>query len=306
MANPILRRMWSLAQPALEWAAGLEALAAKYEKAAVESTVEGFLSRILLELDIGWDSSDLDLARIPRAGGCVLVANHPFGAIEGIVLASMLRGVRKDVKLLANYLLARIEPLRELMVFVDPFGGPGSAASNLSALRDAVRFLRKGGLLAVFPAGEVAHWDRKTGKIVDPPWSPGLARLVRLAEVPALAVHFAGQNGPLFQAAGMVHPRLRTALLPRELLNKKGRQVDVRVGAVIPHRKLAAFTSDTEMVDYLRNRTAILGQRRPAASRSFEDRLRSMAKPAMTALALRTAPRLPVADPVAPELLVKE
>jgi putative hemolysin len=265
--HPILRRLWPVAQPALEKAAGLTALEAMYNRAAEQPTIDAFLPRALLELDVGWEANDLDMARIPRTGGCIIIANHPFGAVEGIVLLAMLRAMRTDVKVIANFLLGRLDALREGLILADPFGSADATGGNSRAAREAVRFARAGGIVALFPAGEVAHLDLASRTVVDPPWGEALGRLIRMAKVPVLPMFFAGHNGPFFQLAGAVHPRLRTALLVRELINKRGHQIEVRVGALISQNKLNAFSTDREMVAYLRNRTLMLGQRAPRKPR---------------------------------------
>jgi len=261
-----LRRIWQVVRPAVEQASGLRQLGIAYERVRDEACAEAFCERTLAELGIRWKANALDLARIPRTGPCIVVANHPFGAVEGIVLALFLRRIRGDAKVLANFLLARIPALRDALLLVDPFGG--RPAANVRSLRDTVRHLKQGGMLAMFPAGEVAHFDWKTGAVVDPPWNETLAWLVRVSGAPVVPVHFEGHNGPMFQLAGLVHPRLRTALLPRELVNKKGRQIEVRVGAPISNGKLTAMSNDSEIVAYLRKRSSMLGARarpRPAA-----------------------------------------
>src|SRR5262249_26695340 len=147
-------------------------------------------------------------------------------------------------KIVANHLLDRIVPLRDVLLLVDPFGRRSSVMSNLRAMREAIRWLKSGRLLAIFPAGEVAHFDLRTARVSDPPWTEMLARLVRAAEAPVLPMYFDGHNGPVFQLAGLVHPRLRTAMLPRELLNKRGARIEVRMGALLSHPKLATFSKD--------------------------------------------------------------
>jgi putative hemolysin len=261
--QPALRFAWAMAKPALEHLTGLAALAQAYRRVEDATTPEAFLSRTFDELGIGWEANEVDRMRIPRTGGCIVVANHPFGAVEGMVLAALLREVRPDVKVMANHLLARIPPLHDTLLFVDPFGRADSAASNVGSLRAAVRYLRGGGMLGIFPAGEVAHFDPRSGRVVEGRWNETLEDLVRLAKVPVLPLHFHGQNGPFFQLAGLVDPRLRTALLPRELLNKRGRRIEVRIGSIVPERRLSSFQRRGDLAVYLRERTAMLGERDP-------------------------------------------
>jgi putative hemolysin len=142
---------------------------------------------------------------------------------------------------------------------VDPFNRPGSARSNIGPLRDAVRWVRGGGMLLVFPAGEVSHIKLATREIADPPWSPAVGTIVRRAKAAVVPIFFRGRNRAAFQAAGVLHPRLRTALLARELLNKRGTAVGLKIGAPIPFRWLQHYPDDYALVDYLRWRTYILG-----------------------------------------------
>jgi putative hemolysin len=107
----------------------------------------------------------------------------------------------------------------------------------------------------------VSHWRWRDRGIADPDWNPAVARIARMAGAPVVPVYIGGANGALFQAAGLAHPRLRTALLARELLNKRGRTVEVRIGSPVTREKLAAIPTAREQVDYLRCRTYLLGRR---------------------------------------------
>src|SRR5208283_1181891 len=98
-----------------------------------------------------------DLQQIPRSGPLVVVANHPFGILEGAVLATVLAQVRSDVRFLANGLLAAIPEIQDLLIPVDPMGRTSSAVYNSTGLRRAIEFLQTGGCLVVYPAGEVSH-----------------------------------------------------------------------------------------------------------------------------------------------------
>ena len=116
-------------------------------------------------------------------------------------------------------------------------------------------------MLVLFPAGDVTRLNWKDRGIVDPPWNPGVARLIRMAGCPALPVYFKGSNGLGFQLMGALHPRLRTASLPREMLNKRGKIVEMRVGRPVAAKSLEAFESDAETIEYLRFRTYLLASR---------------------------------------------
>jgi putative hemolysin len=189
---------------------------------------------------------------IPTSGPLVVIANHPFGGVEGLYLYSMLADVRPDVRVLGNELLGLLPGFAPAVFTVNVLAGPQAAQRNGTAMRQAIRWVADGGALLVFPAGEVATVDRRSRTIIDPAWHPSIARLLRIAKAPVVPVFVDGTNSRLFHAAGRVHPRLRTALLPRELFNKRGRTIRVRVGKPIAPAALAAIDGDALQCEYLR------------------------------------------------------
>jgi putative hemolysin len=135
-------------------------------------------ARFLENLHVSWDCAGEDLARVPRSGTVVVVANHPFGLVEGAILAALLQRVRPDVKFLANSLLAGIEGLEDCLIPVDPFGD--AAKVNWRGLRQSIAWLAQGGLLVTFPAGEVAALRLPRLEIDEPDWNERIARVIRL------------------------------------------------------------------------------------------------------------------------------
>jgi putative hemolysin len=242
----------------------LDRLRDLYERARTPAG-RPILENLLNELQVSYEVDPKDLDGIPKTGPVVVVANHPFGMLEGAILGTMLPRVRPDVKILANYLLAGLPEIAPHCIFVDPFKGPNSAAINCSALKRAIAWLKTGGLLVVFPAGEVSHW--KLHEISDPEWSDTVSRLVRRTSSAVVPVFFKGTNSIPFHLLGMFHPRLRTARLPLELLNKMGKNVEVRVGSPISHRTIADISSDHDATAYLRWRTYLLASRGEAEQR---------------------------------------
>ncbi len=260
-------RLLATVGPPIEELLGLRSLGRVYADLPSGAPPVVFLERTMERFDVRLLVDDGDLARIPATGPAVVVANHPFGGIEGLALALMLLRVRPDVRLMANRLLGRIPQLAEIFFLVDPFERRDSPRRSLAGLRSAARWLADGGMLALFPAGEVAHLHLSQRAVVDPRWLPTAGRLIRRARCPAVPVWFPGRNRPLFQLVGMVHPALRTAMLPRELLARRGRALEVRVGSPVPYSRLEPLGSDAEVVDALRRRVEILAAR-PAASAS--------------------------------------
>jgi putative hemolysin len=189
-----------------------------------------FERRVLEALDIRPTVTESDLMSIPARGPVVIVANHPHGALDGLLLLDVVHLVRPDVRVLANRLLERIPELHDSCFFVDPFDGPEAAARSRAGLRAAHLWLRHGGALVVFPAGEVGH-ATVNGSPVDGPWKDTFERLAGASGAGIIPAFIEGRNSRLFYAAGRVHPRLRTALLGRELLNKRGRAIRVTLGS---------------------------------------------------------------------------
>jgi putative hemolysin len=221
-------------------------------------------ARVVLErLGARFGVRSEEQCRIPSHGPTIVVANHPFGGIEGLFLIWLLTCLRTDVRLLANIHLSRIPELKPLFFAIDPFGRAAAARPNATGLRQALRWVRGGGLLLMFPAGEVAHLDLRTGAVADPLWSNLAARFIRLAAADVVPVFIDGRNSLQFQLAGIIHARLRTLLLARELFNKKRNPIPVRIGQPIPFSKLQALKADEELAAYVRVKTYMLGAANP-------------------------------------------
>ena len=190
-----------------------------------------FGDRVLDALGIAIAADRNALDTIPVSGPLVIAANHPHGALDGLALAALLRRVRPDIRLLANYLLSIVPELRASCFFVDPFDSPSAVARSLPGLRDSRRWLQNGGALIAFPAGEVAGTRGDDGVPLERAWSETIARLAESTGAMLLPAFISGANSSLFYRAGRVHPVLRTALLPHELLNKRGARVHVTFSA---------------------------------------------------------------------------
>lgn len=260
--NPLQRKVFSVVGGAVEKALALDRINQIYYAAATKEDDRHFMDRVLEVMNIELAVAESDLARIPRNGRLVVVANHPFGGIEGIILGALLRAARPDVKLMANFLLKAVPDLHDAMIFVDPFDRDESARVNLRPMKESLRWLKQEGVLGVFPAGAVSHIDLRRGGIRDPEWSTTIARLVQMTESPVLPVFFNGSNSLIFQVLGLVHPRLRTGMLPRELVNKSNRVIEVRIGHLIPYKRIAEVGDERQVMDFLRMRTYHLRRRR--------------------------------------------
>jgi putative hemolysin len=219
---------------------------------------KSFEDKILNELGIELNYNKNDINKIPETGPLLIVCNHPYGAVEGVILSSIIQKRRNDYKILANYLLKKIPELEDRFIFVDPFNKTNSVEKNIKPLKDTIRYLKAGGVIAVFPSGEVSSFHLKDRNITDPKWNENIARIAQLTKVPVLTIHFNGSNSKIFQIAGMINPKFRTLLLPRELLNKGNQKISLSIGNVIPTKKITKFTDPKELTSYLRFKTYIL------------------------------------------------
>ena len=251
-------RMATLAEDAVSRLTALRKLEQLYARALSNGDPRGFLKTVLQQMCIDSQSDPQGLTSIPKQGPTIVVSNHPFGALEGVVLAHHLLSMRPDVKIMANYLLNRVPALRDLFIFVDPFNTASSLGKSLGPLRGAIRWVEKEGLLAIFPAGEVSHLQIKKRGVTDPPWSTVAARIAQKTGAKVVPLYFSGRNSLLFQLLGLAHPILRTVMLPRELINKKGKRVHFKVGAPIPPKRYGTLKGYQEITDYLRLRTYLL------------------------------------------------
>jgi len=255
-ANP-LRAILSPMDAAFQKLFAFDELWQLYQAARREGQPRA-VERLLALLAIGYHLDPAEIEYIPRSGPVLAVANHPFGLLDGALLDVLLPQVRPDVRILANSFLEGLPELRERCIFIDPFGHKDAVPENARALRECLAWLRRGGMLVAFPAGEVAHPEWGSETPADPPWNPVIGRIAKLAGASALPIFFKGSNSVAFQLAGTLHPALRTVSLPRELLNKRGQRVAIRIGRPVSSATLESLSSGHEAIEYLRCRTYLL------------------------------------------------
>jgi putative hemolysin len=225
-----------------------------YTELANENGID-FIDKLIETLDIKYHFDADQLKKIPLHGPFIVVSNHPFGGLDGILLIKIISMVRPDVKILANNFLRKIEPLKQYFLALNPFerGEP-----VMSAYKKVFEQLNSGGVLGIFPAGEVSDFDQYYN-IVDKAWQFQVIKLIKKAEVPVLPVYFGGSNSRLFHLLGMINPRLRMAKLPSELFTKKKREVSVRIGTPIRKADIEQFADINQLGRYIRAKTYSLG-----------------------------------------------
>ena len=247
----------SFIERAIEDILGLTELSSLYAHAITENTVQdSFYDTVLKTMNCTYEANGMEY--IPKDGPVIVVANHPFGGIEGILLGSILGRTRPDFTIMANSLLGRIPQFRDSMIFVNPFGGNEAIAENRKGLKEAIHWLKNDGIVGVFPAGEVSHYQPSMGMITDPYWNANIVRMAKMTDATIIPMFVHGHNSLFFQAMGMIHPRLRTMLLPREYLRKKNAHCRISIGKPIQRQLLQSFMSEMDCTRYIRQRTYLL------------------------------------------------
>jgi len=218
-----------------------------------------FFSELLDDLQIKFEIPEEDLNRIPKTGAFITVSNHPLGGIDGILLQKLLIEKRPDFKIIGNFLLQRIEPIKPYVLPVNPFEDRKDAQSSVSGLRYSLKHLQDGNPLGIFPAGEVSTY--KDGKlIVDKPWEESAVKFIKKAKVPVIPIYFHARNSRLFYFLSKLTPTLRTAKLPSELLSQKGRVIKVRIGKPISVQDQESYSNTQDYGDFIRKKTYMLAK----------------------------------------------
>jgi len=190
---------------------------------------------------------------IPATGPAVVVANHPFGILDGLALGRLMSMRRDDFGIVAHSVFARAPEIDAQLLPIDFAETRAARALNLQTRRDALRLLDEGGAVAIFPGGCVSTAATPFGQPIDPRWKNFTAKLALHPRAQVVPVHFEGQNSRLFQTASHVSQTLRVALLIREFRAATARPVRLRIGATIPRAEIEAHRGDAvALMDHLR------------------------------------------------------
>ncbi len=216
-----------------------------------------FLNAILDEFQIKFEIHEEDLKRLPKEGPYITISNHPLGGIDGILLLKLMLEREPNFKIIANFLLHRIEPMKPYIMPVNPFETHKDAKSSVIGIKETLRHLSDGKPLGMFPAGEVSTY--KDGKLmVDKQWEEGAIKVIRKAQVPVIPIYFHAKNSRLFYFLSKISDTLRTAKLPSELLTQKDRVIKVRIGKPISVAEQNEHQTIEEYSEFLRKKTYML------------------------------------------------
>ncbi|MBT8409410.1 MAG: lysophospholipid acyltransferase family protein [Alphaproteobacteria bacterium] len=200
-----------------------------------------------------------DLANIPGSGPLVVVANHPYGILDGLMMGHILSRVRGDFRILAHRVFRKAEELDRIILPISFDETREAVQLNIETRKAALDYLGEGGAIGVFPGGTVSTSERLFGQPMDPGWRAFTARMIAKSDATVVPVFFEGQNSRLFQIASHLHSTLRLALLIKEFRARVDEPVRVVIGNPIDPAELAARRGDTKaMMDFLRKATYAL------------------------------------------------
>jgi putative hemolysin len=216
-----------------------------------------FCDTILDHYEIDFEMVEEELKRLPKAGSFITISNHPLGGIDGVLLLKLMLNQRTDFKIIANFLLHRIAPLKPYIMPVNPFENHKDVKSSVSGFKAALQHLKDGHPLGIFPAGEVSTY--RDGKLlVDKPWEEAAIKLIRRAEVPVVPIYFHARNSRLFYKLSKINDVFRTAKLPSELISQSRRPIKVRIGHPISVKAQKEEDTLEGFTELLRKKTYLL------------------------------------------------
>ncbi|MEN7551462.1 GNAT family N-acyltransferase [Rapidithrix thailandica] len=246
-----------------------------------------FLENALKDFQVRYEFSPEETENLPQEGAFITVSNHPYGLADGMILLRILLEKRPDFKVMANYLLEQLEQIRPHAISVNPFETMGNQGISLAGIRRSFEHLQQGCPLGIFPAGEVSTLQKDAGVVADKVWEASILKFIAKAKVPVVPIYFEGYNSKIFHWLGKIHPTLRTAKLPSELLNKKDQITKVRIGKAISVKEQAQWEDPEKLGRYLRAKTYALGSG-INVKKFFRSNFKFPAKPQPVAEALAT------------------
>lgn len=196
------------------------------------------------------------LDNLPAEGPLVVIANHPYGILDGLMLGHILSVVRGDFRILAHRIFRKAEELDRIILPISFDGTKEAVALNLETRREALRYLEAGGCIGIFPGGTVATAEKPFGRPMDPGWRTFTAKMIARSGATVVPIYFDGHTSRLFQLASHLHVTLRMGLLIKEFRKRVDTPVRVAIGTPIPPAEIAARARDPRaMMDFLRRAT---------------------------------------------------
>ena len=216
---------------------------------------ELFWTDALKRLNISYDAQHEPGAKIPEKGPVLVIANHPFGVIDGLVLCAMMSEIRQDYKIITHQVLRQAPAVMDKILPIDFAETESALATNLQTRREAHKHLKNDGAVIIFPAGGISLAPNLIGPAFDSEWKTFAAKLAQTKDTTIVPFFFEGRNSVIYQAARRVSVTLGYSLMFREICKQMNRQVKVTVRQPIQNAELDAFATRNDITDFLRRRT---------------------------------------------------
>ncbi|PKP22291.1 MAG: hemolysin [Bacteroidetes bacterium HGW-Bacteroidetes-21] len=224
-----------------------------------------FTEAVIKRLKLKYEVTADELKRIPKENPLVIIANHPFGGIDGILLIKIISEIRPDIKVLANPIFQRISPLKDFILPINPFVIKKDKTQILSGFKLAFTHVQNGGTLVIFPAGEVATFNPETKTFSEGIWQYSILRFIKKLKSPVLPIYFQSNSHNPFIIFNLAN--IKDKEIPSELFNLKKRNIRIRIGNPIPLKEQEHFTDISQYGRFLRVKTNSLGN--PIEVRKF-------------------------------------
>ena len=242
-----------------------KALGYEHEVAQGRDFWEVMVERYRLSLDVMGGS----LENIPKSGPLILIANHPYGILDGLMMGHILSKTRGDFRILAHQVFRKAEDLNRVILPIAFDETKEAVKLNLETRKTALNYLNEGGAIGVFPGGTVSTSAKPFSRPMDPGWRSFTAKMVAKSNATVVPIYFDGHNSRMFQLASHLHYTLRMGLLIKEFRARVGTPVRVVIGQPIDPAEIAKRSKDTrEMMDFLRKSTYALSPK-PYASYDY-------------------------------------
>lgn len=192
------------------------------------------------------------LKSIDQSKSYIVVSNHPFGSLDGIIMLDFFGKINPNFKVMANVILTQITTMKDLFIPVRPESSPDDRFGvNINGIRLSMEHIEDGFPMGFFPAGGISIYNKETHLIQDKPWALRVMRFIRAANVPIIPVFFDGSNSKFFHWLGKIDWRIRNLAIPSEVFNKRGQVIDLYLGSVITPEKIQSLKTAQAIGDYL-------------------------------------------------------